>query len=201
MKVCIFGQMNNGKTTFANLLQQELNKSDNYFYIAAWAGKIKELVAKKYCVPMDFIAEWKNKPEIPPGFNVTMREVLQKEGETSRECMTKVWINKLMFDMGNLNLIIDDGRHLNEAQEIHGCGGYNILIYRDGFENRSEHPSEKVIGKVVRHYQSQKSMPVEWIPLFNEVVANNFGLDELRDAAKLTAQTILDKIKGNKCDK
>lgn len=199
MKICIFGQMHNGKTTYANMLQQELHKvADEYFYLAAWAARIKTLVTIKYGVTLDFIAEWKSKNQIPPGFNVTMREVLQKEGEHSRECKTNVWIDNLIREYANINIIIDDGRHLNEAKAVFDDGGYNILIVRQGHYNKSEHPSEKAIGNLIQCYKNNDPIPHEWTGLIHEIVGNNFGLDELADSARFTSKTILDKIKGKK---
>lgn len=195
MKVCIYGQMHNGKTTYANMLHQEILKQTGiYYYLGAWAAPIKAIVCEKYLMTLDFINEWKNKKEVPPNFNVTMREVLQKEGESSRECMTDVWVKYLMHHYTNINLIVDDGRYPNEAEAICKDGGYNIVIIRPDHINDSPHPSEAKIGGVVKAFMNKTHNPPEWTGLIHEVVMNNEGIDELKKVVYTTVRNILKQV-------
>lgn len=206
MKVCIFGQMHNGKTTFANMLQKELNalaylniimeneeRKLGGWKIRGFATALKDYVAIKYGVTREFVDYWKSLDQIPPSFSVTMRDILQREGQLARDCKPTVWIDRIMSETDNL--IIDDGRYLNEAKAVYDSGGYNILIVRNGFYNESNHKSEREIGDVALELAHTGIFPPEWRGLIHEVVANH-ELDLLKKTAKTTAITIFDKIKG-----
>lgn len=189
MIIGIFGQMHNGKTTLAKKLLYHMNDAirmrmtelqiPNVFQINSFAKAVKEMVCKKYDITMGIIEEWKNKDEKYPGWNCTMRECLQREGNQAREVYPSVWIDKIISNP--YPMIIDDGRYENEANAIANRKGYNILIVREGYVNDSQHPSEKWIGDIVRNGCD--------IPnIFHHVVVNN-GLSGALD------NTAIDMVK------
>lgn len=195
MKVCVFGQMHNGKTTYANMLAEELaTVTSRHFYVESWARAVKDSVANKFGLTFDFIQYWKNNKETPPGFNLPMREILQLEGETARQAKTTVWIDKLMGEYASADLVIDDGRYANEAEAIHTDNGFNILIIRPGYENDSTHPSECAVGGLVKAYMNKTDVPPAWSGLMHSLIVNNSGLNLLREHAKFDAKMIHERM-------
>lgn len=142
----IFAQLAGGKDTVANHLVETLNgkkwPEDNRFWFRlGFADAVKKVFIESFGVTWDWIEEWKRKPEIPPGFDLTVRQGLQHIGDGFRKIQSDVWIRKAMQD----HAIISDGRYLNEAKMIKEQGGFNILLWRPGFENNDPNPSESQI--------------------------------------------------------
>ena len=80
MIIGIFGQMGNGKSTFARQLIGYLNEAirmnmgdigiTNVFHLSAFARAVKESVATKYKISLADIEKWKNNPEKFPNNNL-----------------------------------------------------------------------------------------------------------------------------------
>ena len=139
MKVaCISGQKRNGKDEAAELFVQ------NGWEKHAFADAIKDSFCELFGVTREFIEEWKENPEPPPGFLITIREALQFVGDGFRKIKAKVWVEHAFRRAGDKTLF-SDGRYINELKACKNAGGINILIYRVGFLNESNHPSEAQI--------------------------------------------------------
>lgn len=197
MKVGIFGQIGNGKSTFARMLLHRLNDSirmnmaelqlTHVFQLGAFAKAVKEAVAFKFDIPLSDVEKWKNDSQIYPGWNCTMREALQREGENARQIDPKVWIRKVMCNP--YPMVIEDGRYENETHAIHESKGYNILIVRPGFDNGSTHPSEKYIGDLIKSIHNRDIH--HSIRYFNHLVMNEGDTDDLDNVAKVVSTDIL----------
>ena len=145
----VFGQLGNGKDEVANQLVKNLNgdlrdrivKVELPWFRLGFADAVKHVFMESFGVTWDWIEEWKRKDEVPPGFDLTVRKGLQHIGDGFRKIQADVWIRKAMRD----HAIISDGRYLNEAKMIKEQGGFNILLWRPGFENNDPNPSESQI--------------------------------------------------------
>lgn len=139
----VFAQLAGGKDTVANHLVETLNGGvdPQKWFRLGFADAVKHVYMESFGVTWDWIEEWKRKPEIPPGFDLTVRQGLQHIGDGFRKIQADVWIRKAMRD----HAIISDGRYLNEAKMIKEQGGFNILLWRPGFENNDPNPSESQI--------------------------------------------------------
>lgn len=142
--ILICGQMQMAKTTIADYIH---NRISDKFIKRNFADAIKDKFCELFGVDKQFIEEWKNKPEIPPGFNVPVRQALQMVGDGFRAIKSDVWINLTLT--GSDNLIIADGRYLNELKNIKDLNGLLILVYRKGYRNYVDNDSEKQIGSII----------------------------------------------------
>lgn len=150
MIIAIFGQKENGKTELAHMIRSKLPVN---YMIGAFAHPIKHYVCSMTGVTMEYLDEWKNKDEPPPGWTKTVREVLQFVGEGMRQYVSKtMWIDAAM----NLRkTIIADGRYQNEAESVKRNNGFNILIVRpDKYVHLPAHPSESWVGDVALSYRA-----------------------------------------------
>lgn len=141
----IFAQLAGGKDTVANHLVKILNTSptihEGKWFRLGFADAVKKVYMDSFGVTWEWIEEWKRKPEIPPGFDLNVRQGLQHIGDGFRKIQADVWIRKAMQD----HAIISDGRYINEAKMIKEQGGFNVLLWRPGFENNDPNPSESQI--------------------------------------------------------
>ena len=140
----IAGQKQNGKDVLCQMLLQGLSGWQR----RSWADALKELVCDLFKVDIKFIEEWKENPEPPPGFLMPMRKILQFLGDGVRQIRGSYWIDR-MFDDDQENLVIADTRYINELLATKEHGGLNLLIYRPGFLNFIDHPSEALIRPLV----------------------------------------------------
>lgn len=164
----IFAQLAGGKDTVANHLVKILNDTptihEGKWFRLGFADAVKRVYMDSFGVTWDWIEEWKRKPEVPPGFDLTVRQGLQHIGDGFRKIQADVWIRKAMQD----HAIISDGRYINEAKMIKEQGGFNVLLWRPGFENNDPNPSESQI----RPYIDFAAMnygegPLSDLPLIN----------------------------------
>lgn len=154
----IFGQKNVGKTTLAQMIYNELDKWFTKRPIFEWmntpkgfAQPIKEMLSKMTGLTIERINALKNIDEILPEWNCTVRQALQKIGQCGREIHPNMWIYQRMMNRKGVELI-DDGRHLNEANAVYTAGGYLILMTRPGFENKDQHESEREFDSIKQKY-------------------------------------------------
>jgi len=151
----IFAQLAGGKDTVANHLVKNLN---DFGLVPKWkrlgfADAVKHVFMQSFDVTWDWIEEWKRKDEVPPGFDLTVRKGLQHIGDGFRKIQSDVWIRTALRN--GERSVISDGRYLNEAKMIKEQGGFNILLWRPGFENNDPNPSESQIKPYIDFAASQ----------------------------------------------
>ena len=148
----IAAQKQNGKDTLADyLLERHLVKWDR----RAWADGLKKTVSEVFGVSLAFIEEWKENPEPPPGWNIPMRKCLQFVGDGMRQVKSDCWLAYSTRGREH-NTLITDGRYINELAKIKELGGINLLVYRPGFLNYIDHPSESQLRPIVEFYERMK---------------------------------------------
>lgn len=141
------GQKQNGKDTLADYLMTRMR----FWERRAWADGLKKTVCEVFGVSLEFIEEWKENPEPPPGWNMTMRKCLQFVGDGMRQIKGNCWLEYTTRDRKN-DTIITDGRYWNEFAKVKELGGINILVFRPGFLNHIDHPSESQLRPIVEFY-------------------------------------------------
>ena len=200
--VCFSGQMQSGKDTAADMLAECLNDSikdqcdtfgypssfDPLFNRVAWADSDKDAFCRYFGKNRQFIEDWKRESDPPPGYLKTMRESLQWIGDGFRQIYPDVWVDSL-FDL-NCNpirhFIISDGRYPSEWQAVQERKGINILMWRPGYENTVDHPSESQIIPVIEKLQPKGcKLHTRPIPgdgtVFDYFIINDGTKDDLRD--------------------
>ncbi len=147
--ITVFAQLAAGKDTVADYLATKLNNrlTLDYWKRIGFAHAVKKVFMDTFNVDWDFIEEWKRKDEIPEGFNIPVRQALQYIGDGFRQIQSDIWINTVFRN--SYNVIISDGRYINEAKAVKEHNGFNILLYRKGFENNDPNPSESQIKPTV----------------------------------------------------
>ena len=152
------GQKRSGKDSASDYLYKRLNELG---YLGIWKRaslgiEVKKIFAEHFGVSLEFIEEWKVKEEIPEGFNGLIRDGLTKIGDGWRETKEDIWIRKL-FDNNKDNLIISDGRYLNEIDYIRNNNGIASLIWRPGHENNKNSKSEQELMPFVKKLMKEPS--------------------------------------------
>lgn len=188
--ICIFGQMNNGKSTIARMLRQSLEnniqKVNRVAVINAFSNPIKEQVAEVMGVSREWLEQWKNKNELPPGWGKTVRQVLQEVGEYWRTVNPDVWINQAFtwFNHGKslapIIRIYEDGRYRNEFRASVDRQGFNIFVYRpEHYVSKPYHYSEvwceTLAYSLLKRYSNYE------LDQFNAVIRNDQSEEHLRD--------------------
>lgn len=156
----IAGQLANGKDVLAEKLYNLLDgkyahANGNKWKYCAWADGLKQVFYDSFKMTKEKAEEWKRKDEVPPGFNITVRKAFQTIGQTFREIKDDVWVNWTL-DESDHGTIITDTRHIDEMEVIKSKGyvgdGFNILVYRPGYLNDSDHPSEAQLRDIVKYF-------------------------------------------------
>ena len=149
----IAGQLGNGKDVLGEHLKKSLEEKfgDEWFH-RSWAEGLKKVYYDAFNVTPEFSEEWKRKPEVPPGFQKTVREALQQIGDGFRQIKSDVWIEWTLNKSPN-KTYITDCRYVNELKRIREKGGINILVIRPGYINDIEHPSESVLKPIVEFFK------------------------------------------------
>lgn len=109
----------------------------------AFAANVKRVFCETFGVDAAFVEEWKVKSEIPPGFDMPVRQALQFIGDGFRKIMGTIWLDLAFRD--NLPKIISDVRYINEFTRVKAEGGLNILIGRPDRLNDDPNGSEAQI--------------------------------------------------------
>jgi hypothetical protein len=186
MYISVAGQKQYGKDVLCQMLLQGLPGWKR----RSWADALKELVCDLFKVDLKFIEDWKENPEPPPGFQMPMRNILQFLGDGVRQIRGDYWIDR-MFDDGQDKLVIADTRYINELSATHAHGGINILLYRPGFLNFLDHPSESLIRPIVEWcvdvgFEGELSqvwnhvfLPAANVKLIDYFIFNNGSLEDL----------------------
>ena len=139
MIIAAFGQLANGKDTVCDHLYEKL-PSNPAWARSAFANAVKDTFCNAFDVDREFIEKWKRISEPPAGMKMPVRQALQFIGDGFRQIVPSIWIDIALRNPSNL--IISDGRYINEAVAVGKKGGMNILIYREGFINDDPNPSE-----------------------------------------------------------
>jgi len=63
-------------------------------------------------------------------------------GDGFRQINPAVWVEALFRDSHGNNVIISDGRYYSEVAAVTGRGGIDVAVWRPGYENDIDHPSE-----------------------------------------------------------
>lgn len=139
--IAAYGQCANGKDTMCDDLLPLLNEQTTCpWERGAFANAVKDTFSKSFNVDRDFIEKWKRIDQPPPGFLLPIRKGLQNIGDGFRQIVPDIWIQIALRQ--EKNLIISDGRYINESKAVKEKNGINILVYRDGFLNNDPNPSE-----------------------------------------------------------
>lgn len=186
----IFGQRENGKSLLANLLHERL-LPEIYGVCTGFAHKLKRVVADVTGQDMDYLDSIKTTPDIhPEDWDCGSREAFQLIGESFRKIDNRCWIKYTLRGTDGYNkeraLIIDDGRHWEEAQEVKKVGGWNVLIVRLEKFNDDIHPSEKWIGEIAKEAYKlllNGGNLRRSFSMFDEIVFNDEGIPKVQMAA------------------
>jgi hypothetical protein len=156
--IAVYGQLANGKDILCDDLAVELNqKSGEKWERGAFANAVKNTFCSAFDVDRDFIEKWKRIDSPPPGFLLPIRKGLQNIGDGFRQIVPDIWIKIALREAINNNMIISDGRYINEAKSVKENGGINVLIYRDGFLNDDPNPSEAQLRPLILYAQDYLS--------------------------------------------
>lgn len=163
-----YAQYQSGKDLAADYLCDKLNEmNEDKWYRGSLGKAVKAIFGEHFGFTAEEIEYWKVKTETPPGLNGPLRDGLTKIGDGWRDTKQDIWINKLFGPGGfgeNRNLVVSDGRYLNESEAFRGMSklhymknhkGIAILIWRPGFENNKQSRSEQEIMPFVRQLQKE----------------------------------------------
>lgn len=140
----VASQAQHGKDTLADRLCETLNsQSQSNWQRRAFAANVKRVFCETFGVDAAFVEEWKVKSEIPPGFDMPVRQSLQFIGDGFRKIMGTIWLDLAFRD--DLPKIISDVRYINEFTRVKAEGGLNILIGRPDRLNDDPNGSEAQI--------------------------------------------------------
>lgn len=144
----VAGQRRNGKDQVTKRLLTHLPSWSR----GGFADAVKQKLCEEFKVKKEFVEEWKDKDEKPPGMDQPMRKSLVAIGDGYRSIKKDYWIDKEFKDKGYMYKIFSDERYINEAAAIRDLGGINIFVYRPGYINQDETPSEEWCGELARFF-------------------------------------------------
>ena len=200
--ICFCGQIAAGKDEAADQIADKLNHPYQIWCRAAFGNNVKKVYMDAFGVDREFVEKWKRKPDPPPGFDKNIRESLMFIGDGFRQMNPGVWIEWLFRDYPTDNLVISDGRYHSECKEVSRRGGINVAVWRPGYENDIEHPSESQLKPEIDRLIAEqgesgpiklKGSPFDWF------VVNKNGLSDLFQVVEKELIPYLEKIhdKGN----
>ena len=200
MLIGITGKARSGKDTFAEMLAEELyEKTRKKFILMAYATELKQRCQKDFNLSYEQL--WGDDKEsvdsrYPKECIVceggdddtqeywTAREILQAYGQFFRTIKYDFWVDALyeaIEDKEYKNVIITDVRHPNEADPVREKGGVVIKVTSARSDMPGIHGSNHISETAMDDYQT------------DYVVANDFGLPELRAVAREIATLITNK--------
>ncbi len=178
LTIGVAGQMASGKDVLCDYLHSVLG--DPAWGRSSFASNVKRIYCEAFGVDLDFVEKWKRNANPPPGFEMNVRQALTFIGDGYRKIQPNIWIDMLL--KGNLKrLIISDVRYVNESTAIRNRSGINVLMWRPGYENNIDNPSEQQLMPFVRKLQGTPDGEIRdpEIP-FDLWIINDGSIDNLR---------------------
>jgi len=187
--IAAFAQLGNGKDTVCDYLAEKLN-TERFAYESSWkrtafANAVKDIYCNAFGVDRDFIEKWKRNSDCPPNMIMPVRQALQMIGDGFRDVKPDVWIDIAL--RSNDRKIISDGRYLSESRAVKEKGGFNIIIFREGFLNDDPNRSEAELRPLAVYCKNSlqtgqikytQDMPEE-LKYFDFYIYNNGTVDDL----------------------
>jgi CO dehydrogenase nickel-insertion accessory protein CooC1 len=195
MLIGITGKARSGKDTFSKMLAQSLRERTGGTYVLmAYANELKNRVQKDFDLSYDQLwgdakeeEDKRYKKSVPGMFDSfwTAREIMQAYGEFYRSIDYDFWVRILFNKIEEneyANVIITDVRHPNEADPIKERKGYVIKVVREEIDkiHGSKHISEIAMDKYKK---------------IDLLIENNYDLKELKKAADLAADYLIERYK------
>lgn len=167
------GQLAVGKDTFSDYLAARLNElcHDSSWKRNAFANKVKETFERAFNKDREWVEKWKRIEVPPPGFEKNVRQCLIGIGDGFRQMKPNLWIEQAFFNQTG-SQIISDCRYVNEVNYIRENGGLTILLWREGFLNNLNNPSEQEFMPFIRKCldtQSWHTGDSRWSPFEGEI--------------------------------
>lgn len=173
--VGIGGQLMSAKDTAADYLATKLSTlCHTPWKRNAFANKVKETFELAFNKDRDFIEKWKRLEIPPPGFNKNIRQCLIGIGDGFRQMHPNIWIEQAFQNLDS-HQIISDCRYINECNYIRSQGGICILLWRPGFMNSLQNPSEQEYMPFIRKCLDSQSWVTgqeRWQPFEGEISEN-----------------------------
>ena len=170
----------------------------------AFADGIKESFCQLFDVDTKFIEEWKENPNPPPGWDMTVRKALQFIGDGFRGIKPLVWVDQAARTVEKGKWwkkihVFSDIRYVNELKKTKEMGGFVILMYRPGYMNDINHPSENQVGAILNWFLkmgipegpidlNDLELNTPGVKCIDYFLINDGGLEDLR--AKLINKVI-----------
>lgn len=186
--IAVGGRMGVGKDTFVNMLmdglaeQHSCHQEDQYdsrfMHRIAFADPIKQLVCDTFDVERSWINAWKRMANAPPGYERSVRHILQHVGDL-RLYKSDVWVNKLLRNMPEQGIVfVTDVRFENELKVLKKLGAFTLLIKREPALCNPAASSGQVFSQ-----QHNSELAAYQEDDFDHVVLNNGSVEELRSKA------------------
>jgi hypothetical protein len=170
MIIGLSGYAGVGKDTLAKYIV-ELDPS---FEIKKFSGKLKEVASLLTGIPVDSFENQKFKTMELAGWDMTVRELLQKLGtEAIRDGLHEdAWVNALFanYHQGE-NWVITDMRFPNEYEAVKRFGGIAVRLWRPNVNPINYHESEVALDNHAFDYiASNESNEEDWKGVAEELL-------------------------------
>lgn len=87
----VASQAQHGKDTLADRLCERLNsQSQSNWQRRAFAANVKRVFCETFGVDSAFVEKWKVRSDVPPGFDMPVRQALQFIGDGFRQIMGSI---------------------------------------------------------------------------------------------------------------
>jgi len=195
MIIGVSGKARSGKDTFAEMLARELQTQTGQSYVLmAYAHELKLKVQKDFDLSYEQL--WGDNKEIEDnryrkhtrkdGYSYwTPREIMQNYGQFFRTINYDFWVDHLfnvIEEKEYKNVIITDGRHINEVNAVVDRGGFHVRVEREEDEatHNKQHISETALDDGHRI----------------DFTVQNYGtLEELKETARTVVRFLTDSQK------
>jgi len=193
--VAISGKKQSGKDTLCDLLQPKLDKLGvGRWSRIAFADGVKDVLCRVLGVNREFVEEWKTKDEVPPGWEMTVREAMINIGDRFREIKPTIWMDLVFRRRGNK--LISDVRYKNEAALCREQGQL-IRIHRPGL-GTLDNPSETDLleyDKVCLDAEIDGPVNLPGIP-YTGFIVNDTSIEDLEEKLETRLMSgITDSVK------